>query len=236
MKIRYIFYSLFLSFSSAAFAQSSTDANREINKIKADTTYISAESTVKDWETAYDNAKVLLTREIEDWLVEHGASDIQGAIATCEEHILEIKTTRGPLFRAFVYVKKDKLYPYTDKSKLVVVDVPKQEKINIEVEESVSSSIVELTPDENMMLDIRKFDQIQGYIRGLQERGRIKDYGKFKSLPESGTSYMFIYNTAGDIVSCIRVNEDKAQKVSTGEICDIKNDFKGCGAIWFQFK
>lgn len=240
MKIKQIFYLAIAFFSLSATAQTNSDAVKNINAIKSDTTFISAESTVKDWETAYENARLLLTREIEDWLIAKGISNVAGVVATSKEHILEIKTTRGSLYRAFVYVKKSDLLTYTDKSKVVVVDVnPTPEHVvNYEdqgplVDESPKFS---LTTFEKELLFIKESKEIEPFIKEKKQSGTIDKYGKYANMPSSGTIYIFIYNKEGKVPACLKSIEGLTINLTSGKQEDVSQNYKGCGAIWFQLK
>lgn len=230
--IRHTLATLALLPSLCVFSQNNGDAVREINAIKSDTTYICAESTVKDWETAYENAKLLLTREIEDWLTKKGVKDISGVIATSNEHILEIKTTRGSLYRAFVYVNKNNLLSFTDKSKVVVVDML---PIDSDSTNTVPSSDT-LNSVEKEMLSIKTFSMIEPYIKAKKKKGIISRYGKYADMPETGLIYIFIYNREGLVPACLRSNGNVSVNLSNGHSESITDQYKGCGAIWFQLK
>lgn len=233
----------FMNVSGNALLAQTSDASKEINKIKADDKYISAESTVKDWETAYDNAKALLTREIEDWLTEQGAQNIAGVIATANEHILEIKTTRGSLYRAFVYVEKSKLLPYADKGKLLVVDVEKKEEPTVTVSQPIVEEtkvnplpVYAPTSFEEEMLKIDKAKDIAPFIKSLKADGRVSRHGQYVDMPENGECYIFIYNREGNVPACLKNVDGIATNIRTGKQETISATYKGCGAMWFVLK
>ena len=61
MKKSVVLFLLFVSAAvSSSMAQTTSDAMRNINKVKRDTMYIYAESTTKDLSEAYNNARALL--------------------------------------------------------------------------------------------------------------------------------------------------------------------------------
>ena len=227
-KILFAIWAMLFTLNSSG--QTVMDAAKEINTIKADTSYIYAESTVKDWETAYENAKLLLSKEIEDWLVANGVKDISGVITTSSEHIMEIKTTRGSLYRAFVYVNKNKLLPFTDKSKVVVVDMGHEERPNN------NNQSISLTPIEREMLNVDKFDKIEGFILKKKNEGVVSKYGKYANIPNSGIIYIFVYNRQGEVPACLKRENEVTTNLSNGKIETINEQYKGCGAIWFKLK
>lgn len=106
-----ILTTLFCWSVNLAFAQQ--DKNEEINRIKRDLSYLTATgtSTVSEKE-AYENAKVLMNNEIEQWLSENANGDISGYIAKSKENMSFIDTQLGRLYRSFVYVKKTDILPY----------------------------------------------------------------------------------------------------------------------------
>lgn len=230
---------LLLSILSTVCYSQVTSQTKEINAIKADSCFLSAESTVKDWETAYDNARILLSREIEDWLNSQGIKEISGVIANSNEHILEIKTTRGSLYRAFVYVKKSDLLAYTDKSKVMVVDIPIV-KDSIDVRLDSLDQITEKTENfartdiENDMLLIKEATDIKSFILANQQSGKISVYGKYSNLPEDGVFYIFIYNKEGKVPACLKYSNGACVNLETGKREIISDKYQGCGAIWFK--
>ena len=84
-----------------------------INAIKKSLNFIyaSATSTVSAKE-ATENAKELLSLEIDQWLKEVADSDFSGYVAKAKNKVEEIATQRGNLMRSFVFVKKTDILPY----------------------------------------------------------------------------------------------------------------------------
>lgn len=238
---KFLLYILGLTLCCHLSAQTAVNnAVKEINAIKSDPNFISAESTVKDWETAYENAKILLAKEIEEWLIEQGASNIAGVIATANEHILEIKTTRGSLYRAFVYIKKSDLVPYMDKSKLMVIDVNEEaDSVPAAVianEQNMKHPKVVLTTEEKDMLFVKNASEIKPFIQGRQDANEIISFGKYSTLPFEGCSYIFIYDKEGNVPACLRYENGVAINLATGKEENISDNYKGCGGIWFKLK
>lgn len=92
------------------------EAIKQINSIKADSKYLYAESTTKDWDQAYEDAKALLLVEIDNWVKSQGKKneEIKGYVARIENNFMEVKTRRGNLFRVFVYIKKKNIMTYNE--------------------------------------------------------------------------------------------------------------------------
>lgn len=232
-----------LAFVVALHAQGNASSVKEINKIKVNPDYITAESTVKDWETAYDNAKLLLIQEIEDWLISQGESNTSGVIAYSQDHIYEIKSTRGSLYRAFVYVEKSDILKYKDKSKLLVVDKTEQQADSVEIAPAIDkSSLISAAPSstplsslEKKMLNVKTCVEIEQFIKAEKANGKIAEYGKYSEMPTDCLVYLFVYNRDLKVVSYMKVDKGNFINLNTGKKDSI-TDYKGCGGIWFQTK
>ena len=115
---------LFLSLLSSimASAQSASSALEQINKIKIDTSYISAEATMQTWDDAYSGAKAILEATIQDWARINKIEDKDGSfMVKSNKNILEIKTNRGKYVRAFLYVRKSDIIPVDKKQEVLVI-------------------------------------------------------------------------------------------------------------------
>lgn len=113
-----------------ATAQPNTqNAIQEINQIKrSGDDYFYAEATSQTWEEALENAKTLLSAQIELWAkTEPSGETVEVYVARASEHLFEIKATRGQLFRAFVYVKKNAILAISSTDDVLVVPVNKEE-------------------------------------------------------------------------------------------------------------
>ena len=109
----------------------SAQAMQQINAIKKNTDYVYAEATSPTWENAYDNAKSLLAINMEEWIKScKGVEDVQGVIARAGNNILQVRSQRGKLFRAFLYVKKSDIIVFTDTKDVLVVPIQKEKASN----------------------------------------------------------------------------------------------------------
>lgn len=232
----------------SANAQATNDVVKNINKIKRDTMYIYAESTTKELGEAYNNARALLEVQVGDWVRKQFPSEnIEVCIVKAKDHLMQLDTRRGELYRAFVYVKKNDILPVSDKSEVAVLEVgtvkkPEQSKVvpAIIVEESVPSEVekipvLELTPDEKQMKLIKSFYDVEPYIKGLKSKGRLKGYGKYATMPNDANCHLFVYDKQGNISALLRKNGNTQYNLNTLKEDNIKN-YKNCGAIWFQLK
>lgn len=163
---RIIFAIMISALGIASIQGQTTNAIKEINTIKkAPDKYIYAEGTSATWEEALDNAKTLLSATIELWAKESNTNeDVKGFVAKANEHLFEIKATRGQLFRAFVYVKKSDLQPYTSDDQILIIPVsndtnvqvthviPSKEEndahISLEIDSTSESNVVVIPPFE----------------------------------------------------------------------------------------
>lgn len=246
MKKNIIIFLLSLLLLPMSVDAQATDVAKNIIAIKRDTTYLYAEATMKELEEAFIAAKSILEVKVGDWVrTQHPSEGIEVCIAKAKEHCFQVQTRRGDYYRAFVYVKKSDILPIVDRSEVVVFEVAPEEKI--QEEQSVQHAIilsedeelpvlpVSLTPEENQMVLIKSFYNVQPYIDGLQKSDHLKAYGKYATMPSNEDCHIFVYNKQGKIEAVIRKTEDKQINLGTRTADDIKK-YKNCGAIWFQLK
>jgi hypothetical protein len=231
-----------LSFS---YAQS---VAQNINKVKRDTMYIYAESTTKDLNEAYSNARAILEMQVGEWVrKQHPSEGIELCIVKAKEHFMQLDTRRGELYRAFVYVRKSDIMPVADKSEVTVIEVapvtkPKQVEAKpaiIVTEEAPrveeKQQVLELTSEEKQMKQIRSFYDVEPYINGLKSKGRLNAYGKYATMPKNEDCHMFVYDKQGNISALLRKSGAMQYNLNTLKEDNVKN-YKNCGAIWFQLK
>jgi len=207
------------------------DSLNDINAIKRDTSFIYAESTMRDALEAQSGAQAILELKLYDWLrSSHPDENAEVLVTNSKDKWFPLLTKRGRYNRVFVYVSKRDVLP--------VVEIPAP----VETEEPVQPVPVldevlvpELTSDEESMAAIFNFDDIEPYIKGLKNEGRLHAYGKYASLPEDDPCYMFVYDKEGSIVAVLRQLEGgKHYNLRTLKEDNVRN-YKNCGAIWLQF-
>lgn len=212
---------LFLPALSCAYAQGDAGAAAVINEIKRANIYLYAESTDADWKVASENATTILTQ-----MVDNKITELKLDISVDE--ILKdkkmIRANRGNLLRAFVYVPD----PAANMQPASPVSAPPAPMAPAPAPTPVDGA----DGLEKSMLAITDFDQIKPFISDLQEKGKLLDYGKYATLPESET-YLFVYSKEGKVVAALKKNSAGQINISTGQIDDVTN-YKGCGAIWFR--
>lgn len=227
-------------------AQTALEVAKNINKVKRDTMYIYAESTTKDLSEAYNNARALLEMQVGDWVRKQNPTEgVEVCIVKAKEHLMQLDTRRGELYRAFVYVKKSDIMPVIDKSEVTVLQVAPnthselpdpQTAIIIEETPVVESApALELTTEEKQMKHIRSFYDVEPYIKGLKSKGKLKKYGKYATMPANEDCHLFVYDKQGGISALIRKCGYIQYNLNTLKEDNVKN-YKDCGAIWFQLK
>lgn len=244
---------------------STQEAIKNINKIKMDTDYLYAESTTKNWEEASDNAKAILSVMISEWAMKNAAcsKDVELCVANSKAHILAIKTRRGELYRSFVYVKKSDIMPVSNGQNLIVVKVEKEPEktvisapviediettnednnssdglatvVDLNTPDSELAPIATLSKEEQKMKQIRSLDQAEPFVKRLQNENKLKNYGKYKTMPENEKCYLLVYNRQGAIVALLRKEGKNFFNLDAHQSDDISN-YEGCGAIWIQLK
>lgn len=248
MAMKNLLFIIALSFSLQPLEvhAQSTDVAKNISTIKRDTTFLYAEATMKELEEAYVAAQSVLEVKVGDWVrAQHPSESIDVCIAKAKEHCFQVRTRRGDYYRAFVYVKKDDILPIADRSEAVVFEVAPEEKeqeqptaqhaIILPDAEELSLPSVSLTPDEEQMIQVKSFYNVQPYIDGLKKIYRLKAYGKYATMPSNENCHLFVYNKQGQIEAVIRKTAHEQINLGTLATDDIKK-YKNCGAIWFQLK
>ena len=227
---------------SFCFAQ---DVAKDINKIKRDTMYIYAEATTKDLNDAYNAARAILEVKVGDWVRnQHPNEGIEVCIVKAKDHLLQLDTRRGDLYRAFVYVRKSDIMPIADKSEVTVFEVGpvaqsdlleptptiivEEEPVKVE-----KAPVLELTSEEQQMKLISSFYDVEPYIKGLKSKGKLKKYGKYATMPVDEDCHLFVYDKQGNILAIIRKSGASQYNLNTLNEDNVKN-YKKCGAIWFQ--
>ena len=252
--ITLLLFSVSFNTSHAQVEEPSAQNADEINSIKLSGECVFAESTMEDWKDAYNNAKLLLALEIELWLKEEKQDTIShGCIVKSMEHICEIKSRRGELFRVFLYVKKSDIFSFTENDKVMMLPLDdnntpivkldhQQEKPVIFsdtfMQDVIHDRVLHITSykpsaEELEILSVTKFDDIKPFIQGLKTQGILVDYGKYATLPVSGDCYLFIYNRDGDLPGYLHRKNGVFTNIRTG-LVELINDYKNFGAIWFQ--
>ena len=242
---RLLFSLSFLIFQLSFSVAQTPAVTKNINAVKRDTTCLYAEATTKSIEEALMAAKSILEVKVGDWVRStHPSEGIEVCIAKAKEHSFEVQTRRGDYYRAFVYVKKSDILPVSDKSEVVVFQVqPDNEKplatpdeiISEETPSESPAPAIKLTQDEEKMVAISSFYDVEPYIKALRDKNRLEAYGKYATMPTDSACHLFVYDREGQIKAVIRKNPAGQINLNTLKEDNVKN-YKNCGAIWFRLK
>lgn len=234
---------------SLGIVSAQESANQQINEIKRQPDlYLFAESTSEHWSDAQDNAKFLLCMEVESWVKSMGRQDsVSGYVAKAKNMIFELKSMRGERYRAFMYLKKTDLMPYTADENVMVIPTAQDQSVKAYVPEpSPVQHPVEpqpqqpqapafvLTSLEVQMLTITVGSNIASFVQRLKSEGQILNYGRYRDMPNIECD-LFVYNQEQQIVAYLRKTLTGYINLRTQQKDDITN-YKGCGAIWLQPK
>lgn len=219
------------------------DVMKSISQIKRDNSYLYAEATMKDLTEAINGAKAILEITVGDWVRTTSKDEgIELCIAKAKEHCLQIQTRRGEYYRAFVYVRKSDIMPVTDKSEIVVFQIPQSSAAveSVRTDDGVEETVVPAKPitlsaDEQAMARITSFYDIEPFINRLKGENRIERYGKYATMPQTALCHLFVYDKQGRVVAALRNDNGRQTNLATLREDDVKN-YKNCGAIWFQLK
>ena len=231
-----LFLCMVLCFQFPVSAQDTetAEASKAINKVKLDGAYVWAEGTSqKSAKEALENAHAVLNFEIQNWLKAAGQEDVGGVVMPTSDECQKIQTTRRKLYRAFVYVEKNKIVPYAKDTKVVVVErtEPKPEKKaekKPEPEKPLVSKVEPVLTDfERSMLEVKTSDDIKIFAG----QSNIAQHGKYKNRPQSGVYYIFIYNREGQVPARLKCVEGSLTNLATGR-ADSFDNYKGCGGYW----
>jgi len=223
-----------LTLSVSGFAQDAeaSDSPGNINDIKRDTTVVYAEATMKDVIEAQSSACAILEMKIYEWLRNNNRGlSTDSLVNASKDKWFTLVSKRGSYNRAFVYVSKQHILPAPEVAETVAPEPAADEFVP--VMEGVM--MPELTADEKQMTTITSFYQIEPFIKALQAEGRLRAYGKYSTLPEDGSSHLFIYNKIGEVVAALRRDAEGTHNLKTRE-ADHIDSYHDCGAIWFQTK
>jgi len=92
-----------------------------------------------------------------------------------------------------------------------------------------------ITPEEQKMISLVSFYEIEPYIKQLMANERVLRYGKYSTMPKNDLCHLFIYNRDGDIVTVLKKTPQNTYNLKTRER-DVISNYKNCGAIWFTLR
>ena len=234
---------------TALYAEAQSSAS-EINAIKRDSAYITADGTKVKRDDAINEAKEKLELLVSDWVTKtYSGTNVNACLAKTKEHCSLIETTRGNLIRAFVYVRKSDIKPIPLSSDVIVVKVsPKKDAVSTNQSDKMHQDLVSgnhnqpviqgitLSSDENQMKEINSFYDIEPYIRRLKANNRLNGYGKYATMPTDSSCHIFVYDKNAKVVAVLRKTSSEFYLNLNTLVDDNIKNYKNCGAIWFQIK
>ncbi len=247
-----LFILLFASLLPAS-AQQDSDAVKNINAVKRDTTFIYAEATMSHPDSAFYGAKAILEMKVKDWVkVCYPADSVDVCIAKAKEHSFEIHTRRGQLYRAFVYVSKRDILPVTDRNEVMVFQVSQSateqtpstpaeiisEDAPVTEEQPASEKepvVITLTKDEEQMTTIQNLSDLNTYVAKLRSGQRLNGFGKYSTMPKNQVCHVFVCDKQGTVLARLRHQSDGTCINLTTLQPDAVENYH-TGAVWFQIK
>ena len=235
MNRRFYITALLLAFVMAAFGQSTDDSKKKINSIKKSKSYLYAEITTNDQQTANDLAEDMLNQEINKYVAEQkklrNAANI--VLRNRNEVMESISLPRGNMFRAFKYVKKDDIIP-ADKVEVrtnqgTTVDASGTPVAVTTPTPAQSNASAKRTETINKLLAISKFSELSGALTQMKQEGRIGQYAKYKELADKTQYVLIIYNKEGNIEALLSEGASRVN-LRTGQADDVAN-YPGRGAF-----
>jgi len=235
-----------------------------INRIKRDTAYLYGEATTSIRQEALVLAKELLCRSIEEWYKEQGREETRAVIARdivtgCEE----ITLMRGPMHRAFAYVRKSDLTTADNRITPLAAKAPRRQPETAPAAAEAKPepaptpqprSATGGNPDTEKSAPTAKtarpafpLDELCG-LRSIQAVRTLLDRPECKAVSRYGSvgretrpadverALLIIYSPVNGEVKSVLDRKDAAAKrrnLLTGRE-DSNRNYPGCGALWLR--
>nr|MBP7473034.1 hypothetical protein [Prevotella sp.] len=205
---------------STTLAQSVRD---EINKIKLDSSYVSAEATDIERNTALSVAINNLSTVLASKNIICDSVKLASAVSTKE-------VLRGRSIRLFVFIKRDDVKNLTvaikpDTVSESIVRVP-----NVVSEQSKEFQLPLVMKDFMEATDIKS---VYNDLSSKKTNGEVSDFGKCSAghIPQS--SYLLVFDQSFEIKAILSPEFNGIRRNMKTNISDDINNYSGCGAIWF---
>ena len=231
MNKRLYIFALLLSFVMAAFAQSTEEQKKLINSIKKSKSYLYAEITTTDQQTASDLAEEMLNQEINKYIAEQkklrSAANI--VLRNRAEVMESISMPRGNMFRAFKYVKKDDIIP-ADK-----VEVRSNQGITVDDNGNRVAMTTPASGTSNrsetikQLLAITKTTELAKAMPKMKQEGRISHFAKIKELDDRTQYVLVICNREGNVEAVLSEGASRTN-LRTGQP-DSESNYPGRAAF-----
>lgn len=236
---------------------SAQSVSKQINDIKRDTTYISAEATLDTETKAYEFAEELLIHQIEEYVgdkkvLRKAPNVIVKDVAHKAERIL---MNRGQMTRVFLYVKKSdviaaqntrvlvqpgnvkKTDEDSGKPGTVVIEAPvvptaTTNNDTISRREEAGSIPSWQLQVINELLSCITIAEAQEVLTRLQAEMKVKRYGRPDNCSHPDKCYWLIFNAEGKVITVLGTGIVDRTNYRTNTVDNLSN-FRGNGAIWF---
>ena len=211
--------------SSASAQQSTEEQKKEINKIKKSSSYIYAEATLPDQQSAIDLAKDILHQNINEWVSKQKKFAGSNKVVTVNTNyaVENMTLPRGNMYRAFMYVNKNDIIPVTNVS---VTETPEEVNNNNKAGTSTVEPLDEVT---SQLIGVENTGQLSALLKQLKQEGKVTDYNKLSNLQSPENYIMVVFNREGNIEAVLSTGAER-KNLKTGA-SDARSNYKGRGAI-----
>ncbi len=214
----------------SATAQDTDAIKAEINKVKKSSSYIYAESTAPLESDARQQAESQLYERVNEWAATQ--KKLRGSQSFVINNRKDLWSTlampRGTnMQRVFIYVKKSDIIA-GDNAAVVAND-------NLSVVERVEDAPVPAVVAQ--IGQCKTFSEAETVIRDASEAGEVSHFGRFSTVDDPSSYYLFIYNRDYQALAILSPADSngKRSNMRSGQEDGIEN-YRGCGAICFKTK
>ena len=210
--------------SSASAQQSTEEQKKEINKIKKSSSYIYAEATLPDQQSAIDLAKDILHQNINEWVSKQKKFAGSNKVVTVNTNyaVENMTLPRGNMYRAFMYVNKNDIIPVTNVSVTETPEVVNNNKAG-------TSTVEPLDEVTSQLIGVENTGQLSALLKQLKQEGKVTDYNKLSNLQSPENYIMVVFNREGNIEAVLSTGAER-KNLKTGA-SDALSNYKGRGAI-----
>lgn len=236
--------------ATAAGAQGTQEAKKQINEIKKSSAYIYAEATAQTEAEAKDIAEEILYHDINEWVAKQKKLKKSANIVINNKRELwtSMMLPRGNMFRAFIFVKKSDIQP-ADNAEVIANNTAVNNTAaagtsgtaaagTVEAATAAGAEVKPATVDIVLPEAVKaiaactEYADMAAKIKQLKAEGKLKSYARYASLENPDACFLVIYNTAGKVVALLTPGAQRVN-VATKQPDSVAN-YSGCGAIGFE--
>lgn len=206
-------------------AQTIEEQKKKINSIKKDKSYLYAEITTNDRQTALDMVEDMLNQQINEYVATQKKLNKKAKVLSLNRKSVceSMSMPRGNMFRAFIYVKKSDIIGVDDVVEVVKKTVPTEAEAQpAPVSERRKETVAKL-------LQLQRFSELEPCLRQLKQEGRISSFDKYKELADASQYVLIVYNREGVIEALLSEGSSRTN-LRSGQPDDVSN-YKGRGAF-----